>query len=284
MKTKAKMRYKITKEFRNILKLHQNDLLKEPIIGSSIKNIIYKNQSLSQYHLYIIKSLISSKTIPILEPMNLFKEKNLGKYSKSEEIILKRPNKNLAEFIGIMLGDGNIHGNNVRITIDKREEKYKNYIKGLFRSLFKVEFHEWKDKSSNQLKLSKCNKELANLLVKYGLKRGNKLQNNVGIPQWIKKERLYSRSCLRGLIDTDGCVYWCKRDKRVYIKFTNASKNLLKDTKELSKALNIPFNNAGTNNICLYKRAKIVKYINEIGFSNNKHLSKVRLWCSLDHS
>ena len=134
------------------------------------------------------------------------------------------------------------------------------------------------------MKLAKCNKDLSNILVNYGLKRGNKLKNNVKIPQWIKDNKDYSKCCLRGLIDTDGCVYWCKRDKRAYIKFTNACSNLLKDAREISKDLNIAFVASGGNNICLYRREKIVKYINEIGFSNDKHLAKVRLWCSLDHS
>jgi len=165
--------------------------------------------------------------------------------------------------------------------IDKREEQYKKYIKNLLEKIFCLHFKEYHKKGTNQLTLYIYSKKLADLLVKFGLKRGNKTKNKIKIPNWIVKNRNLFKHCLKGLIDTDGCVYMCKRDKKIYIKFTSTCP-LLNDVKELAKGLNINFVNAGKNNICLYRKEQVSKYINMIGFSNQKHIKNAGLLGSLD--
>ena len=43
-------------------------------------------------------------------------------------------------------------------------------------------------------------------LLQLGLQTGNKVEKQVRIPDWIKAEREYFISCIRGLIDTDGYI------------------------------------------------------------------------------
>ncbi|MFX0051218.1 MAG: hypothetical protein ACFE8U_08010, partial [Candidatus Hermodarchaeota archaeon] len=48
-------------------------------------------------------------------------------------------------------------------------------------------------------------------LERLGLKCGNKVKQQVGVPNWIQNNTSYSIACVRGLIDTDGYLY---RDER----------------------------------------------------------------------
>jgi hypothetical protein len=44
-------------------------------------------------------------------------------------------------------------------------------------------------------------------LLGWKAKNGPKLIQNVSIPSWIKCNKKYIINCLRGLIETDGCIY-----------------------------------------------------------------------------
>lgn len=37
--------------------------------------------------------------------------------------------------------------------------------------------------------------------------KGSKYEQNVSIPNWIKKDKCFSIECLRGLLETDGSLY-----------------------------------------------------------------------------
>ena len=269
------MRYKLTKQFKELIKSNERFISsKNKDLKWTLKNLIYKNKSIHQKQVELLSSILKFNTN--LKPINFQKEKNLGKYSQPRKIKFSYINEQFAEFVGILIGDGNIYKNNVRIMLDKREKQYQNYIKILANSLFNFKFNGFEDKKSNRFVLYKNNKELVKLLIKSGLKSGNKIKNQVSIPDWIKKNKKFTAACLRGLLDTDGCVYKCKRDNKMYIKFTSASSILLNDVKNLAKGLGINFVSAGKSNICLYRQKEILKYLNLIGFSNMKHKTKVK--------
>lgn len=155
-----------------------------------------------------------------------------------------------------------------------------NYIKNLGNRLFKLNFNEHEAKTSNQFRLYKDSKNLTELLLNYGLKRGNKIKNQVGIPEWILENELYSAKCIRGLVDTDGCVFWNKRDKRIYITFSNSSPKLLNNFKFITSKLELNFAKCGPNHVCLYRRDEIERYIKRVGFSNRKHIDKIKYYQS----
>lgn len=281
------MRYKITNEIRQYLRNNYRSLVStDKNLKWTLKNLIYKNKSIGDKQLSSICRITGTKASKFnLKNANFHPERNFGDtLNKTEEIKFNGVNSKFAEFIGIMLGDGNIYRNNVRIMLDKREKEYKEYIKDLSSVLFGIKLHEFENKETNQLSLYKWSVRLSDLLVNFGLMRGNKINNKLGIPEWIKNRKEYAKNCLRGLVDTDGCVYFCKRDKRMYIKFTSASDILLKEVKDLTKKLGYNFVSSGKHNICLYRREEIAKYINNVGFSNAKHLNKKGLWGSLDRA
>jgi hypothetical protein len=75
-------------------------------------------------------------------------------------------------------------------------------------------------------------------LMELGLKIGNKVKQQVGVPEWIKSDRGFSRACVRGLFDTDGGTFyhrhWVNGHKYCHfgLTFTSSCKPLLSSFKE----------------------------------------------------
>jgi len=116
----------------------------------------------------------------------------------------------LAEFVGILLGDGGVRSA-LQVTVSFNREKemaYAHWIQGVVRRLFGLDsaLSLRKDNLGGDVVVS------SSQLVRYlagitGLKPGNKLHGGLDVPEWIWGQRTYKISCLRGLMDTDGSLY-----------------------------------------------------------------------------
>lgn len=117
--------------------------------------------------------------------------------------------EDLAEFVGILLGDGGITKYQIVITLhSKNEKEYSEFVLSLSKKLFDVPASVNRDKNSASVDLVISRRELVRFCVEeVGLKVGNKVRQKVDIPDWIKKNKRYSIACVRGLVDTDGCVF-----------------------------------------------------------------------------
>ncbi|MBU0929683.1 MAG: hypothetical protein KJ623_01270 [Nanoarchaeota archaeon] len=231
-------------------------------LGFEVKNIYYRNLSINENHLKKLEEMLNLKIK--LKEIKFDYVKNLGKYAYSEPVKPIRKNKELAEFIGIILGDGSVYKNTLNITFDKRNTNYIEYVNNLFKETFNLKFKKRINPKRNEAHLYYYNQNLIKRLVKLGLKKGDKIKSQVGIPNWIKNNKLYSKRCIGGLIDTDGCIYFCKREKHIYIKFTNFNQQLLDDFKEVTKNLGYSFAKANKRNACLYRKDEVVRFINDI--------------------
>lgn len=213
--------------------------------------------------------------------------KKEGRYRKDLITAVTKPIKKpalsleLAEFIGILLGDGGITRTQVTITLNRHDDKeYINYVKNLLVKLFEVipSIYEWQGESVTGIVVSRT--ELVNFLVKNGLKIGGKVRQQVGIPHWIKESDSYSRACLRGLFDTDGCFYIDrhKYKDKIYLNagmnFTNRSLPILKFFKGcLERSGFHPTQNTKFH-ISLRREKEIIRYFHKIRSSNAKHIDK----------
>jgi len=141
----------------------------------------------------------------------------------------------LAYIIGVAIGDGNLSNPNgratrLRITCDL---KYKKLIKNIAASLGKV-FPVNKISSIKRrdscVDIS-CYSNRLEGLFGWKAKNGSKIEQNVSIPKWIKKNRISMIKCLKGLFETDGSVY----SDRGYImaNFTTAIYPLSQDVMEM---------------------------------------------------
>lgn len=171
--------------------------------------------------------------------------------SKQTKIVLQK-NERVAELTGIILGDGciNIYNNtvpggrikeqsNFSITLNGVDDKdYVDYVNELLKEVFGMECSISKT-SGKAVQMRYQNKTVVNSLLDIGLITGNKVKNQVSVPDWIKIDKQYSIACLRGLLDTDGCIHVHKRDKIVHVIFCNNSFNLLIDFCKMCNSIGI---------------------------------------------
>lgn len=191
----------------------------------------------------------------------------------------------LAEFIGILLGDGGVPGTH-QFTIsfnNKTDREYADYISSILRRLFSVDCHIHNRKNSNGADIVVNSSNLIDFLMKNGIVKGNKVKNQVSVPAWINTGPEYQVSCLRGLIDTDGSFYLHKYKSNgktyTYLKlgFTNCSKPLLKFVFEVLNKLKYKVFLSG-DNLSIGSQFEVKRYFREIGSHNPKHLNRFRTY------
>lgn len=119
-----------------------------------------------------------------------------------------RPSEHLAEFMGIMMGDGGMSNRQMTITLHHVDDlEYSKFVIRLIEEMFGIKpavYHYAKD-SVNDIVISRTG--LVRYMHDLGLPIGNKIKQNIDIPGWIKKNPRYLKACARGLFDTDGSVF-----------------------------------------------------------------------------
>ena len=192
--------------------------------------------------------------------------------------------KNMAELIGIILGDGNIYVDESKSIYQLRigghseddKEYLLGYVKPLLEKLFKVNVRTKLHKSKKELFLCVDKKEVITKLIKLGVKPGNKKKNNIGIPSWIYTDIEYMKSFIRGIIDTDGSVYpKTLKHPCASIWLKCAIPKLRKDLTLLFKLLGFnPSKWSNTNRkdvkqCCIGRREEVIRFYQEINFKKS---------------
>lgn len=212
--------------------------------------------------------------------------------------------KELAEEIGIHVGDGNLcfcSGNTYKsyaysISSNSNEYDYQNnHIKPLIKRLYGLDANIWKSKNRNEIKLQYKSKILYYYKLSIGLPTGKK--NNITVPKVILESEFVT-DFLRGLFDTDGHLQLhCRNMNKVpypRLDICSKSKELMEQvTKELDKLgfkANLihshqPHYKTGVMchqyRVFMYGRKNLEKWIELIGFSNPKNNRKIELWKKL---
>ncbi len=212
-----------------------------------------------------------------------------GLNSTGSTIKLVRPqfNEKLAEFIGAVLGDGSVHsykkGKKVGVYQIKiagdyvRDKNYHRYLSFLAKSLFNLKSKFVLCPKNNERFLNFYSKELVEFFNEMGIQSGDKIKNQSTIPTWIYSNNSLLRACLRGLIDTDGCISrMSNRDSNLLrISFTNHDYRLLYDSRNVFISLGFtPSKLIDNKKYYISKQSEIEKYLKEIGFSNDKHKNR----------
>lgn len=196
--------------------------------------------------------------------------------------IFRSPRKsvNLAEFVGIMLGDGSVGKQQMSITLNSiADAKYIKYVSHLCEELFGVTPKLKKKKNCNAVDIYYSGVNLIAFLQKIGLKKGNKVKQQVDVPNWIKCQQKFKIMCLRGLMDTDGGVFLHKykvnSKQYMYQKicFSNHSIPLLLFVFKVLQELGfnpkiINQKNVVNKKVWLYNSLEVEKYLNIVGSSN----------------
>lgn len=211
-----------------------------------------------------------------------------GKY-KPHSIIntplpIKKPRKSedLAEFVGIMLGDGGITRYQVTITFHSRDEKeYSKFCTKLIKRLFDVPVGIHYDKESLSVDFIISRSELVRFCIeKLGLKKGNKIKQQADIPDWIKQNKRFAIACVRGLIDTDGCVFThrYKVNGKFYnykkLCFTTYSGLLRQSVFNILQNIGLNPRLAQRRDVRLDSVKDMQKYFQLVGSHNLRHLKR----------
>ncbi len=181
----------------------------------------------------------------------------------------------LAEFFGIVLGDGHLSLGQVWIYINNNTDKnYNPYVKELIKSLFSVEPGVSYRKDQDMMNLFLSSVDLMKFLRKRGLSASNKVRDQVDVPSWIFTKDSYKKSFLRGFFDTDGSIY--SLIFGVQMSFCNRSIPLLQSTRKILLDLGYRPSNISSYKVYLTRKPDLYRYANEIRFGNSKHLGRAK--------
>jgi len=210
---------------------------------------------------------------------------------KSHRKVINIPpeSEKLAELLGIIYGDGGINNAwQLVITVNSvLDFQYASYIQGLLEDLFQIEVAVRKRPGMNALVLVCSSRSLLDFLVVRGAVRGNKVTQRIDIPYWIKKNALYERAVVRGLVDTDGCLYIhnhvtkgsCRTQHNIGFCFTNHSNDLIEFTAGvLNENGIVPHVSKNRTNVYLYSAKSVKKYLDMFGSSNPRITNKYEEW------
>lgn len=173
----------------------------------------------------------------------------------------------LAEFLGIMLGDGHITRTQIMVTLEK-DLDYAYYVKKLMRELFRAKPKIFvSQKGYYTVYFGSCAISKSKWLLKQGMAY-NKDRRQIKIPGWVFQEKNYLQAMIRGLVDTDGSIHRLKWGGQ--ISFCNASKPLLYGFRKALLILGFNPSKISGRNVYLTRKPDILRYIKSIGFKKIK--------------
>ncbi len=194
-------------------------------------------------------------------------------------------NTNLCELIGCIIGDGNIYDKRpyyVEITGNPKDDfLYFKDLLGIIKSELNYDAKTFIRSGGIRIRIN--NKEFVNFLKWLGIPAGRGKFKKVRIPTKIfggQSDLL--KACIRGIVDTDGCVSFDKRkvykDPYIRIMLHMNNRKLLSEISMILNRLHIE-NKLPKNYDTLYINGKenVEKYIKIIGFRNSRHSKKVDL-------
>lgn len=193
----------------------------------------------------------------------------------------------LAEFIGILLGDGCIQPEQVSITLNSvADSDYIIYVSDLIRELFQYSpsIHSRLPTKATVILIS--GKDFTAKLISKGMKLGNKVTQQVDVPDWIKQNQELSHWCLRGMVDTDGGIfthsYVIKQKRYSYQKlnFSNLSQPLRHFAFNTLLSVGLTPKYRENNQVWLYSQKEVRRYLDIVGSSNYRLLKKFK-WYNL---
>lgn len=200
-------------------------------------------------------------------------------------------NKNNAELVGVIMGDGFIYLNKGKYRVGFvghpiTDKEYYEYLKVLIKT-------EWNKEAKSKVRLRGLrmiisSKEVCNFLVNgLGMPCGRGKSGKIVIPDLIKKDWELTKHTIRGIVNTDGSVFAVRKpgvERYPSIEITTISKNLAEELKLILEEQGFrvskiwQFKSSLSRNIGyrfgLNGKEEVRKWINEIGFSNPYKLQR----------
>lgn len=209
---------------------------------------------------------------------------NHKSFLRRKKIKIPIKDHKLAEFVGIMIGDGGVAPYHISITLNSRRDfEYSKFVFNLLHELFEVRPKVYRNKKNLALNIILHGVNIVDFCQSIGLKKGNKLNQRLDVPGWVKRNGLFVKACLRGLFDTDGSIfvhrYSVKNKDYEYIKasFSSKSVDLIKSVWVMLKKYH--FNARITKNhqeVRLETKKDLEMFRKIVGSNNPKHIKVLR--------
>ncbi|MEM4264121.1 MAG: hypothetical protein QW666_04495, partial [Candidatus Woesearchaeota archaeon] len=198
----------------------------------------------------------------------------LKKYTGQHEIKLPQFTERLAEFAGILFGDGYLSKHNYCICITSHkinESKYSDYITQLIVNLFgikpKTRILENKNAVQTFFNSKQIHTFLRELTIPCGRKRGQELK----IPKWVLARKDFLRGFIRGFSDSEGSLFMSAEDSVFNIRSSDLT--LLHLLQDALRSYGLHFALTG-DRLQTHSVAAIENYFCDIGSSNPKQIIK----------
>jgi hypothetical protein len=212
-----------------------------------------------------------------------FQERN-NRVVQRKPVYLEQKSVKLAEFVGIMIGDGHISKYQIKVSLDSlMDVEYIVYVFTLIKILFKVTPSLYRDKKKRVTNIVVSRKDLVEFCESIGLKVGDKLKLGIDIPDWIKNDTKFSIACVRGLVDTDGCIFNHsykvnnKMYKYIKIAFTSKSPEIRKSVSDILIKHGIHVRiTKDENDIRIESKEGVKKYLKVFRTNNIKFLERIK--------
>ena len=181
---------------------------------------------------------------------------------REKKAITPKNSTKFAEFLGAALGDGHLDHKEFTFSGHAAEIKYLEYVRNLIRTLFHLDSKIFFPKNKNALFMDTYSKALVNILLRNGLKIGNKITKKAEFPRWIFKNKHYASAALRGLFDTDGGIYQKQKSyRRAIIELQTNSPTIHKNILKLFTILDFTpskgNNREGSFNLRIQKQEEV---------------------------
>lgn len=196
----------------------------------------------------------------------------------------------LAEFIGILLGDGSLCLKNVnskchnrlKITLDSNSDKeYISYVSNLIEGIFKLKPHIKKRKNENAVDIFIFNKNIISFLInEIGLQLSPKW-NRAVVPSAFLNDNL-DLLVMRGYFDTDGALVTTNNNGTIYprLEMKVCPSPMQSQFVSILKKYNFKFGayqiGKGKVRIQLNGKVQLENWIRLVGFSNQKNSDKIK--------
>ncbi len=191
----------------------------------------------------------------------------------------------LAEFIGIMIGDGSITPYQAIVSLNTTTDKeYIVYVNALIKRLFGLESTLRPKLPADCTNIVVSSRDIVEFLLSLGLPLGDKVRAGIDIPEAFKKDPDLLAACLRGIFDTDGGIFLEKhmRPQGVYayprMAFVSASPRLRQSIYDGLTSLDIRSKERQHRSVNIERFTDIKKYFRIVGSSNPKHLERYTLF------
>lgn len=194
-----------------------------------------------------------------------------------KDVPLPEPSNDLAEFVGICLGDGCVTKYQVSITLNTiADSSYIPYVINLSKKLFpKITISLVRKGKFKAVDIRLNSSKVSKFLYDMGL-----VPHHKKVPHWIQSKLSYKKACVKGLFDTEGSSsqkrYQAKSGSKIYyqLNFRNYDKTVMRFVRDLLLEIDLKPTITLTRSLYISNLKDVNTYLKMVGSGNPKILNR----------